>query len=76
MFQWCTVFIADASSPFSVHMQLLSSAYDAKKKSLSGHETTNVLDSLEQKLKHYEQSTFGMKEYIETKMRETDFQGM
>lgn len=33
-----------------------------------------MMDSLEQKLKHYEQSIFGMQEYIETKLRETDFQ--
>lgn len=33
-----------------------------------------MLDSLEQKLKHYEQSIFGMQEYIESKVRETDFQ--
>eukprot|EP00952_Eustigmatos_sp_NYUAD-ZCMA_P008462 35224-Eustigmatos_ZCMA.PRE.1 len=34
-----------------------------------------ALDSLEQKLRHYEQSIFTMKEYIESKMRETDYQG-
>jgi hypothetical protein len=35
-----------------------------------------ALDSLEQKLRHYEQSIFQMKEYIESKMRETDYQGI
>jgi hypothetical protein len=37
--------------------------------------SANALESLEQKLRHYEQNIFSMKEFIETKMRETDFQG-
>ena len=40
------------------------------------NETSKNLTSLELKLRHYEQNIFVMKEYVETKGRETDFESL
>ncbi|GMH77026.1 hypothetical protein TrRE_jg11742 [Triparma retinervis] len=52
----------------------LSAQVDANKKALVMNETSKNLTSLEQKLRHYEQNIFSLKEYVETKGRETDFE--
>eukprot|EP00520_Triparma_pacifica_P000984 CAMPEP_0118662112 /NCGR_PEP_ID=MMETSP0785-20121206/16645_1 /TAXON_ID=91992 /ORGANISM="Bolidomonas pacifica, Strain CCMP 1866" /LENGTH=557 /DNA_ID=CAMNT_0006555609 /DNA_START=46 /DNA_END=1716 /DNA_ORIENTATION=+ len=52
----------------------LSAQVDANKKALLMNETSKNLTSLEQKLRHYEQNIFSLKEYVETKGRETDFE--
>lgn len=57
-------------------VQVLSSKYEKKKSALAENETAKTLDSLEQKLRHYEQSIFHLREYIETKGRETDYKGV
>ncbi|GMH77967.1 hypothetical protein TL16_g10678 [Triparma laevis f. inornata] len=54
----------------------LSAQVDATKKTLSMNETSKNLTSLELKLRHYEQNIFVMKEYVETKGRETDFESL
>ena len=52
----------------------LSAQVEANKKALAVNETSKNLTSLEQKLRHYEQNIFSLKEYVETKGRETDFE--
>mmetsp|Transcript_9149 Transcript_9149/g.18313 ORF Transcript_9149/g.18313 Transcript_9149/m.18313 type:complete len:581 (+) Transcript_9149:55-1797(+) len=54
----------------------LSAQVDANKKALSMNETHKNLNSLELKLRHYEQNIFVTKEYIATKGRETDFESL
>lgn len=54
----------------------LSAQVDSNKKALSMNETNKNLTSLEQKLRHYEQNIFSLREYIETKGRETDFESL
>jgi len=52
----------------------LSAQVESNKKAISVNETSKNLTSLEQKLRHYEQNIFSLKEYVETKGRETDFE--
>jgi intraflagellar transport protein 74 len=54
----------------------LSAQVESNKKAVSMNETSKNLSSLEQKLRHYEQNIFSLKEYIETKGRETDFESL
>ena len=54
----------------------LSSQVEASKKSMAVNETGKNLASLEQKLRHYEQNIFSLKEYVETKGRETDYESV
>jgi len=54
----------------------LKAQYDRKKAALEENETSKALASLEQKLKHYEQSIFSLKEYIETKGKESDYKSL
>jgi intraflagellar transport protein 74 len=54
----------------------LSAQVEANKKALTINETSKNLGSLEQKLRHYEQNIYSLKEYIETKGRETDFESV
>jgi intraflagellar transport protein 74 len=54
----------------------LSSSYDRLKNSLLESETGKTLESLEQKLRHYEQNIHHLREFIETKSRETDFRAL
>lgn len=54
----------------------LSSGYERLKNSLLESETGKTLESLEQKLRHYEQNIHHLREFIETKSRETDFRAL
>jgi len=54
----------------------LSAQVESNKKALAINETSKNLNSLEQKLRHYEQNIFSLKEYIETRGRETDFESL
>lgn len=54
----------------------LSSSYDRLKNGLLESETGKTLESLEQKLRHYEQNIHHLREFIETKSRETDFRAL
>jgi intraflagellar transport protein 74 len=40
----------------------------------AAHETAKNLDALEQKLRHHEQNIFHLKEYIDSKSREVDYE--
>jgi len=55
-------------------VQLLSGKYEQKKNALVENDTAKGLEALEQKLRHYEQNIFHLREYIQTKEHETDFQ--
>ncbi|KAF1326922.1 hypothetical protein FI667_g8040, partial [Globisporangium splendens] len=44
------------------------------KQSTADHDTAKNLDSLEQKLRHHEQNIFHLREYIDTKSREIDYE--
>jgi len=55
-------------------VQLLSGKYEQQKRGLVENDTAKGLEALEQKLRHYEQNIFHLREYIQTKEHETDFQ--
>ena len=55
-------------------VQQLSSKYEQQKRGLVENDTAKGLEALEQKLRHYEQNIFHLREYIQTKEHETDFQ--
>merc|ERR1711988_329729 len=57
-------------------VQLLSTKYEQKKNALVENDTAKSMEALEQKLRHYEQNIFHLREYIQTKEHETDFQKM
>lgn len=51
----------------------LSSENEGMKKEIAGNEVHKQMDDLEKKIRHKEQSLFALKEYVETKQRETDY---
>mmetsp|Transcript_12626 Transcript_12626/g.34894 ORF Transcript_12626/g.34894 Transcript_12626/m.34894 type:complete len:590 (+) Transcript_12626:139-1908(+) len=57
-------------------VQALTAAYDKEKQALTGSESAGTLEALEQKLRHYEQNIFHLREYIESKEAETDYTGV
>lgn len=50
----------------------LSASYERKKSLLADHATAKTLESLEQRLANYEQKIFQLREYINTKGKETE----
>jgi len=54
-------------------VQLLSSRYDQKKASLAENETAKTLEDLEQKLRHYEQIIYHLREVIAQKEHECNY---
>lgn len=55
-------------------VQALSMEHDVLKKSLNNNEIARDIDDTEKRLKHYERSIFELKEFVETKTRETDYE--
>ncbi|GMI56604.1 hypothetical protein ScalyP_jg11976 [Parmales sp. scaly parma] len=55
---------------------VLSALVEGEKKAKKVNETAKNLESLEQKLRHYEQNIFSLKEFIATKGKETDFESL
>ena len=55
-------------------VQGLSVEHEHLKRNLNSHDTARDLDDMEKRLKHYERSIFELKEFIEAKSRETDFE--
>jgi intraflagellar transport protein 74 len=55
-------------------LQSVSNEYESLKKQLNSHEIGRELDDTEKRLKHYERSIFELREFVETKTRETDFE--
>jgi len=57
-------------------VQALTAAYDKEKQALGASESAGTLEALEQKLRHYEQNIFHLREFIESKEAETDYTGV
>lgn len=57
-----------------VQIQALSVEHEGAKKALSAHDTARELDDTEKRLKHYERAIFEIKEFVESKTRETDYE--
>ena len=55
-------------------MQALSAEHENLKRSLNNNDTAKDLEDMEKRLKHYERSIFELKEFVETKGRETDYE--
>ncbi|OQR96489.1 Intraflagellar Transport Protein 72/74 [Thraustotheca clavata] len=53
---------------------LLSNQYENIKHQLASNDTAKTLDSLEQKLRHHEQNIYHLKEFIDTKTREVEYE--
>ena len=54
-------------------VQAASSEHESLKKSLTAHETARELEETERRLKHNERTLFELKEFVESKSRETDY---
>lgn len=57
-------------------VQLMGHAYEKKKRELDGNETMKRVDGLEQKLRTYSQTVFTLTEYIQSRKRESDYNGI
>jgi intraflagellar transport protein 74 len=55
-------------------IQSVSLEHEALKKSLNANEISRELDDIEKRLKHGERNIFDLKEFVEVKSRETDFE--
>ena len=57
----------------SGQVQQLSAKYEGKKKALAENETAKTLEGLEQKLRHYEQNIFHLREVVAEKEHECNY---
>ena len=57
-------------------VQALTAAYEKEKQALAASESAGTLEALEQKLRHYEQNIFHLRDFIESKEAETDYAGV
>lgn len=57
-------------------IQALSVEHEGAKKALAGHDVARELDDTEKRLRHYERAIFEIKEFVETKTRESDYEGI
>jgi intraflagellar transport protein 74 len=57
-------------------VQTVSMEYEAIKKTLNAHDIAREIDDTEKRLKHYERSIFELREFVDTKSRETDYEGV
>lgn len=55
-------------------IQSISVEHESLKKQLNANEIARELDETEKRLKHYEKSIFDLKEFVDTKSRETDYE--
>jgi intraflagellar transport protein 74 len=55
-------------------VQALSVEHEGDKKALASHDIARELDDTEKRLKHYERAIFEIKEFVESKARESDFE--
>jgi len=55
-------------------IQSISLEHETLKKSLNANEIARELDDTEKRIKHYERSIFELKEFVDTKTRETDYE--
>ena len=54
-------------------IQSVSVEHETLKKSLNANDVARELDETEKRLKHYERSIFDLKDFVDTKSRETDY---
>lgn len=54
-------------------IQSVSVEHETLKKSLNANEVARELDETEKRLKHFERSIFDLKDFVDTKSRETDY---
>lgn len=54
-------------------IQSVSSEYEGSKKALAANDVAKEIEDTEKRLKHYERTIFELKEFVDTKSRETDF---
>ncbi|NXU34163.1 IFT74 protein, partial [Drymodes brunneopygia] len=66
--------LTNCSHAFKKIMEPLNTEYETLKKELEENEIHVQLTNLERKWQHLEQNNFMMKEFIETKSRESDYQ--
>ncbi|CAM9299562.1 unnamed protein product [Discosporangium mesarthrocarpum] len=59
-----------------VQVQQLSAENESNKKILASSETGKTLEALEQKLRTYETNIFSLREFVETKGREIDYESL
>jgi intraflagellar transport protein 74 len=57
-------------------VQSLSVEHESLKKALNANDHAREIDDTEKRLKHYERSIFELREFVETKSRETDFEAV
>lgn len=55
---------------------VLSQKLDVLKKEMSTNETVKELDEMEKQMKNKEKNIFELRDYVETKSRETDYEGL
>lgn len=55
-------------------IQGISAESESLKKQLASHDTDKELEETEKRLKHYERTIFDVREFIESKSRETDYE--
>ena len=54
-------------------IQSVSVEHETLKKSLNANDVARELEDTEKRLKHYERSIFELKDFVDTKSRETDY---
>ena len=52
----------------------MSTEYESLKKALASSEVAKEIEDTEKRLKHYERTIFELKEFVDSKSRETDFE--
>lgn len=55
-------------------VQAANAEHESAKRLLVNHDTARELDDTEKRLKHYERTIFELKEFVDTKSRETDYE--
>jgi len=55
-------------------IQSVNVEFESLKKILGSNDTAKEIDETEKRLKHYERSIFELKEFVDTKSRETDYE--
>mmetsp|Transcript_8599 Transcript_8599/g.9120 ORF Transcript_8599/g.9120 Transcript_8599/m.9120 type:complete len:597 (+) Transcript_8599:66-1856(+) len=55
-------------------VQALSAEHESLKKQLAGNETDKELEETEKRLRHYERTIFEVREFIDSKTRETEYE--
>lgn len=57
-------------------VQSISAEHENVKRALNNNDAAKDLEDMEKRLRHYERSIFELNEFVETKTRETDYEGI